>query len=70
MKFLVSLLLLLGASAFAQVSPTPPTVAAKSYVLYDFQSRQTLAAVNADERVEPASLTKVMTAYLTFNALR
>lgn len=66
----VSLLLLLSASVLAQVHPTPPTVAAKSYVLYDFQSRQTLAAVNPDERVEPASLTKVMTAYLVFNALK
>ena len=70
MRFFVSLLLLLAASVQAQVAPTPPTVAARSYALYDFQSQQTLAAVNPDERVEPASLTKVMTAYLVFNALK
>jgi len=70
MRFIASLILLLAASVHAQVAPTPPSVAARSYVLYDFQSRQTLAAVNPDERVEPASLTKVMTAYIAFNALK
>src|SRR5687768_416271 len=52
------------------LAPPPLTVAAKSYLLLDYHSRQSLAAKNPDERVEPASLTKLMTAYLTFAALK
>ena len=48
----------------------PPAVAAKAYVLLDVVSGQVLVAQNADEPREPASLTKLMTAYLTFDALR
>jgi serine-type D-Ala-D-Ala carboxypeptidase (penicillin-binding protein 5/6) len=48
----------------------PPAIAAKAYVLVDVLSGQTLAAQNADERREPASLTKLMTAYLAFRALK
>ncbi len=47
-----------------------PSVAAVSYTLVDVTSGQTLAVVNADEKRDPASLTKLMTAYLTFGALR
>ena len=50
--------------------PPAPTIAAKSYVLTDFHSGQTLVSQNANERIEPASLTKLMTAYLTFAALK
>jgi len=50
-------------------APAAPAIAAKAYLLLDFNSGQTLAAHNARERVEPASLTKLMTAYLTFAAL-
>ena len=50
-------------------APAAPTIAAKAYLLLDFNSGQTLAARNAGERVEPASLTKLMTAYLVFAAL-
>lgn len=49
--------------------PAAPAIAAKAYLLLDFNSGQTLAAHNAQARVEPASLTKLMTAYLTFSAL-
>ncbi len=71
MKALVALfILVLSATAHGQATPTPPSVAAKSYLLFDYQSSQTLASLNADERVEPASLTKVMTAYIAFNALK
>ncbi|MDN5836695.1 MAG: D-alanyl-D-alanine carboxypeptidase [Nitrosospira sp.] len=45
-------------------------VAAKSYILTDVQSGQTLASQNVHERVEPASLTKLMTAHVVFSALR
>ncbi|MBU9325634.1 D-alanyl-D-alanine carboxypeptidase [Burkholderia gladioli] len=47
----------------------PPGVNARSWVLVDASSNQVLASGNADERVEPASLTKLMTAYLVFEAL-
>ncbi|HEV3106202.1 MAG TPA: D-alanyl-D-alanine carboxypeptidase family protein [Trinickia sp.] len=55
-------------AASAQVPP--PAVNARSWVLVDATSNQVLASGNADERVEPASLTKLMTAYLTFEALQ
>jgi len=51
-------------------APAAPTVAAASWVLVDTLSGQTLAAANADERRDPASLTKLMTAYVAFAALR
>lgn len=47
-----------------------PEIAAKAYVLYDVTANQVLAAKDADMPVEPASLTKLMTAYLVFDALR
>ncbi len=50
-------------------APAAPVIAAEVFLLLDFNSGQTLAAHNARERVEPASLTKLMTAYLTFAAL-
>jgi D-alanyl-D-alanine carboxypeptidase (penicillin-binding protein 5/6) len=43
---------------------------AKSYLLYDYTSNQILVNQNGDARMEPASLTKLMTAYLTFDALK
>jgi D-alanyl-D-alanine carboxypeptidase (penicillin-binding protein 5/6) len=77
MKRLFPLLLFLFASpVVAQQSHyyAPPagavSVAAKSYVLSDFQSGQVLVSENANERVEPASLTKLMTAYIVFSALQ
>jgi D-alanyl-D-alanine carboxypeptidase (penicillin-binding protein 5/6) len=53
----------------ASVAPVP-AIAARAYVLLDFNSGQFLQTYNPNERVEPASLTKLMTAYLTFAALR
>ncbi len=58
-----------AASAFAQQAPVPPSLAAKSWLLLEMGSGQLLTAEKADERLEPASLTKLMTAYLTFSAL-
>jgi len=49
---------------------SPPGIAAAAWVLNDVTSGQTLAGANADERRDPASLTKLMTAYLVFGALR
>jgi D-alanyl-D-alanine carboxypeptidase (penicillin-binding protein 5/6) len=54
----------------APAAVPPPPIAAKAYVLVDTLSGQTLVAQNADEPREPASLTKLMTAYLAFKALR
>ena len=68
--FLVLFLSMLSASLSAQGTPAPPQVAARAYVLYDFQAQQVLAADSPDERFEPASLTKLMTAYLVFSALK
>jgi len=55
--------------ALAQPAPAP-AIAAPSYLLLDFASGQAIAAEHADEQREPASLTKLMTAYLVFGALR
>jgi D-alanyl-D-alanine carboxypeptidase (penicillin-binding protein 5/6) len=65
--------LLLWASimpAFSDPLPPPPTLAAKAYLLRDFGSGTIIAQQGAHERIEPASLTKLMTAYLTFKALK
>ncbi len=47
-----------------------PAIEARSWVLVDFASGQSLAESNANQRVEPASLTKLMSAYVVFSALR
>jgi D-alanyl-D-alanine carboxypeptidase (penicillin-binding protein 5/6) len=60
---------LVTVSAVAQTLPAP-TVAAKSWLLLDVTSNQVIAAQDPDLRIEPASLTKIMTAYLVFGALR
>ena len=62
-----------GVSVHAQMPATviaPPEVAAKSYLLVDVTANQILAARNVDSPIEPASLTKLMTAYLVFDALK
>jgi D-alanyl-D-alanine carboxypeptidase (penicillin-binding protein 5/6) len=50
--------------------PSPPEVGAKAYLLFDMKANQVLASRDADQPVEPASLTKLMTAYLVFDALK
>lgn len=59
----------LALSVQAQM-PQPPEVAAKSFLLMDVTANQVLAAKDPDLVVEPASLTKLMTAYLVFDALK
>lgn len=49
---------------------TPPVLTAKAWLLLDATSGQVLGASNADQRIEPASLTKIMTAYVVFQALK
>ena len=50
--------------------PQPPDIAARAYLLLDVTSGQILAAKDIDAPVEPASLTKLMTEYLVFDALK
>lgn len=66
--FAALLLSLFVSVAGAQVPP--PTLAARSWLLMDVTSGQLLAALEPDMKVEPASLTKLMTAYLVFKALQ
>ncbi|WP_334189031.1 D-alanyl-D-alanine carboxypeptidase family protein [Noviherbaspirillum sp.] len=56
-------------AAFAQSLP-PPNIAAKSWLLLDATSGQVLASQDPTMRIEPASLTKIMTAYLAFSAIK
>ena len=71
MKLILSFLLL-PAFVCAQpvLLPVAPQLAAKSYLLYDYTSNQILVNQNGDARMEPASLTKLMTAYLAFDAIK
>lgn len=64
-----ALSLFLAALSHAQ-TPQPPEIAARAYLLVDLSASQVLAQKEADTPVEPASLTKLMTAYLVFDALR
>lgn len=68
-KILLSLIAAVCLSAAAQ-TPQPPEIAARSYLLLDVTADQILAQKDIDAPVEPASLTKLMTAYLVFDALR
>lgn len=49
--------------------PSPPEIGAKAFLLMDFNSGRVLAERDADQRLEPASLTKIMTAYVVFREL-
>jgi len=67
---LLAILLFVIPLAVRADAPPPPPVAAKSWLLMDVTSGQIIASQNPNERVEPASLTKLMTAYLVFTALK
>ena len=69
MRIFSLLLCCLPLTVWAGSAP-PLTVDARAYLLYDFSSRQVLAEQRGHEHMEPASLTKLMTAYLAFSALR
>ncbi len=68
-SFFVLIFSLFISSAQAEVAP-PPELAVKAYLLKDFNSGRVLAERQSQDRVEPASLTKLMTAYLSFKALK
>lgn len=61
---LASLALCSSATAFALVTPNPPSLNAKGYVLMDYQSGEIIVGGNQDAALAPASLTKLMTAYV------
>ncbi len=70
---IAALLLAFACSTFvtgARAEVAPPDIAARSWLLLDMTTGATLVARDPDRRIEPASLTKLMTAYLVFNALR
>jgi len=60
---------LLTGRVLAQM-PQPPEIAARAYLLIDVTAQQVLTELDADKPVEPASLTKLMSAYLVFDALK
>ncbi|MBP8172307.1 MAG: D-alanyl-D-alanine carboxypeptidase [Pseudomonas sp.] len=60
----------LSAALAAQATPAPPQLAAKSYVLLDAASGKVLVENNGDQRLPPASLTKLMTAYIATLEIR
>ncbi|WP_294771982.1 D-alanyl-D-alanine carboxypeptidase family protein [uncultured Rhodoferax sp.] len=70
MKSFIAALLASVSLAVAAQAPQPPEIAARAYLLVDVTANQVLAAKDPDMAVEPASLTKLMTAYLVFDALR
>jgi serine-type D-Ala-D-Ala carboxypeptidase (penicillin-binding protein 5/6) len=74
MKFALTILFVLLLPMLAQAEqpsiPPAPDLAAKAWLLYDYTSNQFLVEQNPNEHIEPASLTKLMTAYLTFKAIR
>jgi serine-type D-Ala-D-Ala carboxypeptidase (penicillin-binding protein 5/6) len=72
-RHLLTLIFACSALATARavtLMPTAPHIDARTWILVDFASGQTLTESQADQKIEPASLTKLMTAYVIFNALR
>lgn len=69
---IMNLCLCLSAVSYSQVAGTPkaPSIDANSYILMDFNSGTLLAEFDIDKQVEPASITKMMTAYVVFSELK
>ena len=65
----LSLLVAVSTSAYAAQTPVAPQVDAKAFVLMDYNSGKILASGNPDERLDPASLTKIMTSYVIGQAV-
>jgi serine-type D-Ala-D-Ala carboxypeptidase (penicillin-binding protein 5/6) len=70
LPLLAAVLLGLAAAPSMAQLPQPPEIAARQYILLDLTSNQVLATRDADVQADPASLTKLMTAYLVFHAVR
>ncbi len=74
-RVLVCLLLLNMGAPFAMAAdgsavPPPPTISAKAWLLADYNSGRVLGGFNQDQRIEPASITKLMTDYVVFRSIR
>jgi len=69
LPLLVLALLSFAGAVSAQSIPAPPTIDAKSWIIVDYDSGEVLASMNPDERVEPASITKVLTTYIAFDEM-
>ena len=67
---LIALSLSFNIFASPRVTPNPPAIAAKGYLLIDFDSGKVLAEYNSEGRLEPASLTKMMTSYIIGHELK
>ncbi|MFK8256690.1 serine hydrolase [Erwinia sp. AnSW2-5] len=65
-----TLLLLTLSPAWAEQAPAAPQIEAKAWVLMDYNSGKVLTESNADQRLDPASLTKMMASYVTGQALK
>ncbi len=70
MKHLLALPLMFLSLSLHAAIPAPPALEASSFALLDYDSGELLAASNADQRVGPASITKVMTAYVVLEEVR
>ncbi len=68
-KIIALVLLLLFTSGGLAATPKPPAIHARGYILMDAHTGKVLAEGKADERMEPASITKIMTAYVVGDAL-
>ncbi len=71
LKFLASVLAFAAGSTALAATPVPPapSIAASAYILIDFSSNQVIADKNSTQRLEPASLTKLMTSYAVLHEL-
>ncbi|MBG5881412.1 MULTISPECIES: serine hydrolase [Providencia] len=65
-----SLFVVMSTSSYAAQTPVAPQVDAKAFVLMDYNSGKILASGNPDERLDPASLTKIMTSYVVGQAVK
>ena len=70
MRSLIALVLAACCVAASAQTPQPPEIAARSFLLLDVTANQILASKDIDSAMEPASLTKLMSAYLVFDALK
>lgn len=68
-KWFVAVLLSYTITSLSLFAAEPPEIAAKSYLLIDYHSQVVLASKDADKRIEPASITKLMTAYVLYKEL-
>ncbi|MDD2720049.1 MAG: D-alanyl-D-alanine carboxypeptidase [Gallionella sp.] len=66
----ISLLFVATSHALPTATPPAPVLTAKAYVLFDHTSHQVMLNRNGNTHMEPAALTKLMTAYLTFGAIK